>query len=211
MSHTSRVHPHVIQRCHTEGVNPPSHGSAAGTAHTATQDAAVFVRGLFDPRLGLTPGMLGTIYRIGFVVALVPPGLLVLWAFDTRSVLWGLVCAALFPLLYLGLVSVLRIALGFAVALLRLIEQLTRLPDSVDRLTLQVDNLRTDVGRLPESVDELTGHLQGLPTVVSTLNGHIDSLQGSLDSAQFWRGPRRRRLEREAAAAPEAEAPSVAG
>lgn len=144
------------------------------------QEAQTFVRGLLDVRSGLSGGMLEIIYRLVFLIAFVPWAAFTVLAFQEWSVFWGLVVGlVLGPALYVVLVVGMRIGLGFAVMLMKLMEQLSLMPAAVDRLSDRVDDLRLDLGK---SVDDL--------------NTRIDSFQDSLESAQFWRSSRRRRSSR---------------
>lgn len=165
------------------------------------RDAVLFVRGLGDARLrvGLTRGMLATIYRLGVLFALIPPAYLTVLAFQNQSVLWGVAWALVMgPALFVVLVTALRLVLGFALVFLSLMEQLMLLPAAVVQLSQEVESLRSDVGALPTAMGDLTGHLQGLQPVVGALTAHVDSLQDSLDSVQFWRAPGLRRRMRRA-------------
>ncbi|HSV40486.1 MAG TPA: hypothetical protein VLI04_17115 [Nocardioidaceae bacterium] len=157
------------------------------------QGAQSLVRGLFDIEEGLSRSLLTAIYRLVFLLAALPWIIFTVLAFQRSNVVWGLVWAVVLgPAVYVALVIASRFALGFTVMLIRLIQELTELPNAVDRLTSEVANLRGDIGRLPDVVEELTGQVQALPGVVGHLNEHIDSLQYSLDKAQFWRTSRRR-------------------
>jgi hypothetical protein len=156
-------------------------------------EARGLVRNVFDVGEGLSWNLLSAIYRLVFLIAALPWVVFTVLAFERSTVVWGLVWGlVLGPALYVVLVTGMRIALGFAVVLLRLGTELTELPAAVDRLTAEVGNLRGDIGRLPDAVEDLNRHIRELPEVVTTLNEHIDSLQGSLDRAQFWRAPARR-------------------
>jgi hypothetical protein len=160
---------------------------------TPMQGAQSLVRGLFDIQEGLSRSLLTAIYRLVFLLAALPWAIFTVLAFQRSSVVWGLVWGlVLGPALYVVLVLASRFALGLTVMVIRLIQELTELPNAVDRLTNEVANLRGDIGRLPDVVEELTGQVQALPGVVGHLNEHIDSLQYSLDKAQFWRSSRRR-------------------
>ena len=160
---------------------------------SAVQEAQTVVRGLFDVSEGLNRSLLAAIYRLVFLLAALPWVIFTVLAFQRSNVVWGLVWGlVLGPALYVVIVLASRFALGFTVMLIRLIQELTELPNAVDRLTSEVGNLRGDIGRLPDVVEDLTGQVQALPDVVGHLNEHIDSLQYSLDKAQFWRAGRRR-------------------
>lgn len=162
-----------------------------------TESAGV-LRILLEVRSGLDGAMLEVVYRLVFVIAAIPWVLCTVLAFHRSDAVWGLVWAVVLgPAAYVVLVSGLRLALGFFVVLIKLMERLTELPAAMDRLTDQVGSLRGDIGRLPDAVGELTGHIEALPVTVTTLNEHIDSLQSSLDRAQFWRSSRRLRRSRD--------------
>ena len=164
---------------------------------TAVQEAQTFIRGIFDVDTGLSRGLLNAIYKLVFLIAALPWAIFTVLAFQRSDQVWGFVWGlVLGPALYVVLVTGMRIALGFVVMAIRLMQELTELPAAVDRLTNEVGNLRGDIGRLPDVVEELTENIQVLPEVVSVLTEHIDSLQYSLDKAQFWRAGRRGRRGR---------------
>ena len=177
---------------------------------TLLTDARAFVASLLDAGMdvGLTRSMIATIYRVGWLVAAVPPvvgGVMLARQADGWSdVAWIVVAVAL----YLVLVTALRLALGIGLLAIRLMEQLMMLPAAVDSLTSQVEQLRGDVSglgghvellrgdvgllgghveQLRDDVVGLTGQVQVLPPAVGDLTHRVDSLHSSLESAQFWR------------------------
>lgn len=164
---------------------------------TVLSDAREFARGFSDPHMdsALTEGMVASIYRIGWLAALLPPAAVVIVAFAYLPVLWGVAILGIgAPALYLLLLVMLRVGLGFALLAIRFMERLMRLPDSVEQLTAGVQGLRGDVQGLTGQVDQLrdnvtglSGEVRGLPSVVDGLTSQVDSLYGSLESAQFWR------------------------
>lgn len=139
--------------------------------------------------------LIASIYRVGRVVAMIPPLALVAAALSWLPAGWGLVCLLVIaPATYLILLVSLRLGLGFALLAILFMQRLMRLPESVDSLTAGVHGLRGDVQALTGQVDQLRGNVtgltsevRGLPGVVDGLTSQVDSLYTTLESAQFWR------------------------
>ncbi len=165
-----------------------------GPSKALLHDAGAILSGVADADLdaGVTRRMLTAIYRLSVPLILVPPFAGVaafVWfeGLDWRLAPVVVVAIAAGAVLLVGL----RLILGFALMLLRFLDQLTQLPAAVLSLNSEVEQLRDGVVNLRGGVAELRDDVAPLSGVVQGLTGHVDSLQGSLDGVQFWRAPSR--------------------